>query len=178
MHRKYWSIPRLAAAGVVAIAALAVASTAEAQSSKKSEVAGGGSDVITGSSFDAILASLERAGFTVRMSKDSDGDPMIESTDSDDPFLVYFYECTAGKDCGYMQFREGWDLKNGTTTDVVEKWNEDRVWGRAWLDSDNDPWIDMTVNLRGGITAANLDDTASWWWSVLRDFEDHIGFNK
>ena len=49
-------------------------------------------------------------------------------------------------------------------------------WGRAWLDSDNDPWVDMTVNLKGGITAANLDDTASWWWSVLRDFEDHIGF--
>jgi len=176
MHSKLWSLPGLAAMAVTA--AVLATPAAQAQSAKKSSAAGGNSEIITGSSFEAILASLQRAGFMVELSKDSDGDPMIESTDNDDLFLVYFYECVDGKDCGYMQFREGWDLKNGTSVDVIEKWNEDRVWGRAWLDSDDDPWIDMTVNLRGGITAANLDDSASWWWSVLRDFEDHIGFNK
>jgi len=177
MLNRHWSSRMLAGAAFLAAAVLG--SAADAQAQKKAAGSGGGSsDIITGSSFDAIMESLARVGFSVMMSKDSDGDPMIESTDSDDPFLVYFYECSDGKDCGYMQFREGWDLKNGTTLDVVEKWNEDRVWGRAWLDSDNDPWIDLTVNLRGGITAANLDDSASWWWSVLRDFEDHIGFNR
>jgi len=176
MQSKPWAFSALAAAAAFA-AVLTAGSAAHAQSAKKTP-AGAANEIITGSSFDAIIASLQRVGFTVDLSKDSDGDPMIESTDNDEPFLVYFYECTDGKDCGYMQFREGWDLKDGTTLEVIEKWNEDRVWGRAWLDADDDPWIDLTVNLRGGITSANLDDTASWWWSVLRDFEDHIGFNK
>ena len=176
MQSKSLAFSTLVAAAAFA-ALVAAGSAAHAQGAKKAPT-GGTNEIITGSSFDAILASLQRVGFSVDLSKDSDGDPMIESTDNDEPFLVYFYECTDGKDCGYMQFREGWDLKDGTTLEVIEKWNEDRVWGRAWLDSDDDPWIDLTVNLRGGITSANLDDTASWWWSVLRDFEDHIGFNK
>ena len=80
--------------------------------------------------------------------------------------------------CEYIDFQEGWDLKNGTTPDVIEQWNEDRVWGRAYIDTENDPWIDMPVNLKGGVTPENFDDTVSWWWSVIRDFEDHIGFNN
>src|SRR3954471_1596167 len=79
MLSKLCSLPALAAMAVAA--AIFAAPTANAQSVKKSGPAGGGSEIITGSSFDAIVASLERAGFMVELSKDSDGDPMIESTD-------------------------------------------------------------------------------------------------
>jgi hypothetical protein len=61
---------------------------------------------------------------------------------------------------------------------MIEQWNEDRVWGRAFIDPDNDPWIDLAVNLKGGVSPENFNDTVSWWWAVLRDFEEHIGWNK
>lgn len=165
------------AAGLAALAiALAVAGNADAQSARKKSPAPAESTLITGSSFDAILGSIERAGLHAEMTTASDGDPLIQSTDDDAPFLVHFYGCTGGQDCQYIQFTSGWDLIDGATLDVIEKWNEDRVWGRAFLDSDDDPWIDMTVNLKGGVTAENFDDTVSWWWSVMRDFEKAIGF--
>jgi hypothetical protein len=157
---------------------MVAASTADAQNAKKRTGGGATAELITGSSLDAIVDSLTRQGFTVEMKTDSDGDPLIESTDDDEPFQVHFYGCTDGSDCQYLQFTSGWDLKSGTTPDVIEKWNEDRVWGRAYLDTDDDPWIDLAVNLKGGVSAENFDDTVSWWWSIMRDFEDHIGYDK
>jgi hypothetical protein len=36
----------------------------------------------------------------------------------------------------------------------------------------------VTVNLRGGVSVANFDDTVEWWARVLQDFQDHIGWDK
>jgi hypothetical protein len=153
-----------------------MAGGAEAQNARKS--LGGSATLITGSSFDAIVEALEEGGFSVELTKDTDGDPLIESIDDEEPFSVHFYGCTDGADCQYIQFVSGWDLSDGVTVDVVLEWNEDRVWGRAFIDSEMDPWIDLAVNLQGGVTAENFADTVSWWWSVMRDFEDHIGWNN
>jgi hypothetical protein len=177
MHSRHWSFSAQIAAVFVAAAAMVASCDAEAQNAKKS-TAGGSASLITGSSFDAMMTALDNNGFRVKLSMDKDGDPLFESTDDDEPFTIHFYGCSAGKDCQYIQFEEGWDLKNGTTPDVIAKWNQQMVWGRAYLDSDNDPWIDLAVNLKGGVSAENFDDTVSWWWSVLRDFEDHIGWDK
>ena len=176
MYARYWSFPALLAGLFVALGMLLGAGNADAQNAKKGPATS--TPLITGSSFDTIISTLENNGFSVDMTTDGDGDPLIESTDDNEPFSIHFYGCTNGKDCEYINFEEGWDLPNGTTPDVIEKWNEDRVWGRAYLDSENDPWVDMSVNLKGGISAENFDDSVSWWWSVIRDFEDHIGFNK
>ena len=161
---------------IIALAAILAATGAEAQNAKKSTAPA--SDMITGSNFDGIIAALTNNGFSAMLTTDKGGDPLIQSTDPNAPFSISFYGCTNGKNCEYIQFVEGWHLPNGTTPDVIEKWNEKYVWGRAYIDSENDPWIDMAVNLKGGVTAENFDDTVSWWWSLTRDFESNIGFNK
>jgi hypothetical protein len=180
MRGRHWSFSALIAAFVVTIATLFAASGAEAQNTKKS--LGGASApaaaVITGSSFDAIIAALEENGLSGALSKDSDGDPLIESTDDEAPFSLRFYGCTNGKDCEYVQFASGWHLADGVAVETIEEWNEDRVWGRAYLDSDNDPWIDLAVNLKGGVSAENFSDTVAWWVAVMADFENHIGYSQ
>jgi hypothetical protein len=169
---------------LAAIAAGLASGGAEAQNAKKTTTgastpaAGSAPNLITAASFDAIIEALEDKGFTVKLTADSDGDPLIESTADDAPFTVRFYGCTRNKDCEYIQFVSGWDLSDGVSLQVIEKWNEDRVWGRAFIDSDNDPWIDLAVNLKGGVTPENFNDTVSWWWAVMRDFEEHIGWNR
>ncbi len=175
---KNWSLKALLAGFVITLSAALAATGAQAQNVKKGGAGGGGSSLITASSIDAIVSALEANGFSVNVTTDSDDDPLIESTDDDEPFSVHFYGCTNNKDCEYIQFVSGWDLSKGTTMQVIEKWNEDRVWGRAYIDSDNDPWLDLAVNLKGGVTPENFDDTVAWWWSIMRDFEDHIGWNK
>jgi hypothetical protein len=176
MGKTYRSLRVLTAGLVLAMAAVLAGGRAEAQAVKKapSETPA----LITGSSLDAIVSALEERGFKVQLTKDNDGDPLIESTDDDEPFSVRFYGCSKGSGCDSIDFISGWDLTDGTTADVIEEWNGDRLWGRAFLDSDDDPWIDFPVNLKGGVTVENLKDTVSWWWSILNDFEDHIGWNK
>jgi hypothetical protein len=135
-------------------------------------------DMITGSRVGMIVKSLEKAGFEVEVGKDSKGAPKISSTDKEQPFTVHFYGCTNGFDCGYIQFLNGWNMKNGVTAITVENWNADQVWGQAFRDDEKDPWIGLTVNLRGGVTQDNFNDTVEWWAKVLQDFQDHIGWDK
>ena len=134
--------------------------------------------LITGSRIGLIVAALEKAGFEVEVTKDKDGAPRIASTDKDQPFSIHFYGCTDGVDCGYIQFLNGWNMKNGVTAVNVEQWNSDQVWGQAFRDSDKDPWLGLAVNLRGGVTPENFNDTIEWWAKILQDFQDHIGWNN
>jgi hypothetical protein len=135
-------------------------------------------DMITASRIGMIVKSLEKAGFEVEVNKDSAGAPRIASTDKEQPFTISFYGCTDGVDCGYIQFLNGWNMKNGVTAVTIEQWNADQVWGQAFRDDEKDPWVGMTVNLRGGVTQANFDDTVEWWAKILQDFQDHIGWDK
>jgi len=134
-------------------------------------------DLITGNSLDAIVASFERNGLKVALGKASDGDPRIESSDPDNPFTVHFYSCTENTDCGVIQFVAGWDLANGIPLAKIEEWNATKLWGQAYRDDDKDPWLAMTVNVRGGVTVANFDDTVDWWRVVSGDFKKHIGWD-
>lgn len=144
---------------------------------------GGGSpsgsvELIDGSSFDEMIASFDRNGFSVELTEDSGGLPMLKSTDKDEPFSVYFYSCDDNKtNCGFIQFSTGWNMDNGITLAKVEEWNSSKVWGQAYRDEDKDPWLSMAVNLKGGVTVENFDDTVDWWKFILREFEEHIGWN-
>jgi hypothetical protein len=135
-------------------------------------------DLITGSRVGMIVAALEKAGFEVEVDKTDSGAPRISSTSKEQPFSVHFYGCTNGMDCGYIQFLNGWNMKNGVTAVQIEQWNTDQVWGQAFRDDEKDPWVGVTVNLRGGVSVANFDDTVEWWARVLQDFQDHIGWDK
>jgi len=138
----------------------------------------GAAGLVTASSIDMIVAALEKANFEVEVTEDDSGRPRIESTDKEAPFSIHFYGCTDGEDCGYIQFVNGWDMKNGVSSVKVEQWNSDQVWGQAYRDKDRDPWLAMTVNLRGGVTVENFDDTVEWWSSILGDFSKHIGWDE
>jgi hypothetical protein len=137
---------------------------------------GGGGDVVTGTTIDLIIASLQRNGFATELSTDSTGDPIIESTDQDKPFSVQFYGCTDGEDCTFIQFIKGWDMEDGITLAKVEEWNSSKVWGKAYRDDEKDPWLTMPVNLYGGVTVTNFDDTVDWWKVIVGQFEEHIGW--
>jgi hypothetical protein len=132
--------------------------------------------IITAETVDRIVAALEKAGFEVEVNKADSGAPLIESTDADNPFAVHFYDCTDGKQCGTIQLVSGWNMKNGVNAVTVEQWNSDKIWGQAYRDKDKDPWIAVTVDLRGGVTEANLVNVAERWKDLMGEFADFIGW--
>jgi hypothetical protein len=166
----------LTAGGLIASAALAEDTTPATPGSGVVSNSGSASGMVTGSTIDLIVTSLEKAGFEVELTETDDGKPKIESTDKETPFAVHFYGCTDGKDCGYIQFVNGWDMKSGVSAVKIEQWNADQIWGQAYRDKDRDPWVAMTVNLRGGVSVENFDDTVEWWANTIDEFSKHIGW--
>lgn len=59
----------------------------------------------------------------------------------------------------------------------MNEWNSSKRYGKAYLDDDGDPNIEMTVNLKYGVGRDNFDDTIDWWMLTMKEFEQYIDAN-
>lgn len=127
----------------------------------------------------SIVAAMQKAGFSAKLEKDKEGDPMITSGYSGKTFQVYFYNCTKNKDCATVQFNSGWDLEKTPTLDNINEWNRTQRFGRAYLDKEQDPILQMDLDLDdGGISQLLFEDNLEFWSSIMGAFEKHIGLHS
>jgi len=126
----------------------------------------------------AAMAEVLRAmGYRAELTKDDQGDPKIVSATGGSNFRIYFYGCTANVNCTSIQFAAGFDLTNGSTLEVMNAWNTAKRYSKSYLDNEQDPLIEMDVNLSfGGVSEENFRDTLDLWDSLLGQFKQHIGF--
>lgn len=125
---------------------------------------------------DRLVEIIQALGYRAQLTTDEVGDPMISSSVSGTDFTIFFYGCEDNAACKLLLFRVGYDLPEGTTLEVVNAWNKNEVVGRAHLDEENDPWLEMVVNMDGGVSRANFEDTFDWWEVTVAKFEQHIEF--
>lgn len=125
----------------------------------------------------AIAAALQDFGYKAALEKDGNGDPKIRSGAAGSNFTIYFYGCTNGADCRSIQISAGFDLTDGTTAEVMNEWNARKRYGKAYVDQDGDPWIEMDLNLDyGGITPETFRDDLDLWERLVADFKTHINW--
>lgn len=125
---------------------------------------------------ETIMIALRDAGYRAVLSKDNSGDPMIKSGASGVDFSVLFYNCTEHQDCKTVQFYAGF-VKKGLTLEAMNKWNTEHRFGRAYLDDEKDPRIEMDLDLdRGGMSAGLFKANIATWESLLGDFQKAIDF--
>ena len=123
-----------------------------------------------------LVDVIQDLGYRARLETDSVGDPKISTSVSGTDTTILFFGCTDNRDCSLLLFKVGYDLKDGTTLAAVNRWNAEKLFGRAYLDDEDDPWLEMPVNLLGGVSRANFEDTFDWWEVIVGEFEDHIDF--
>jgi hypothetical protein len=125
----------------------------------------------------SLVKALQEAGFQAKLDTDSRGDPRITSGLSGTRFYILFYNCTANRNCATVQFRTGYKLEKPIGLDRINEWNSRQRFAKAHLDTDNDPVIDMDVDLDdGGVSKALFIDNLEFWSSALPAFEKHIGY--
>ena len=125
----------------------------------------------------SLVRALQGAGYTARLGTDKVGDPMITSGASGTTFQIFFYNCTEHLECATVQFHSGYDLSTAPDLTQINDWNRRKRFGRAYLDAENDPILEMDVDLDdGGLSPALFIDNIEFWTTILGEFERHIGY--
>ena len=125
----------------------------------------------------SLVTAMQARGYLAELTTDREGDPMIRSAASGTNFQVLFYNCTANRDCATVQFHVGYDLKTSPSLESINEWNRTQRFGTAHLDSENDPILEMDVDLDdGGVSQLLFIDNLEFWTTAMGNFEKRIGY--
>jgi hypothetical protein len=149
-------------AAFLAAAALAFASVSGAAAARDIPIGGVTSD--------DIMAWLQAKGFVARPVTDSKGAVHVSFTLEGSNVGVYFFDCTDNR-CGSLQFAAGWAAHGKFDTTQMNRWNRDNRWCRGYFDAENDPWIEMDVDLTPGGSYELLDDEFATFKKSLVNFK-------
>ena len=130
--------------------------------------------VITGADTDAILDAAKVLG-VAGMTSQPNGDPLINGVVDDVAYQIYFKNCTANAACEDLNFYAGF-RDNQPTLDVINNWNRDKRFSRAYVDEVGDAVVEMDLDLVQGVTPAYLASQMNLWSLVVSQFTAHIGY--
>jgi hypothetical protein len=127
----------------------------------------------------SLVRALQQGGYAAKLGTDKVGDPMITSGVAGTSFQIFFYNCTDHKQCATVTFHSGYDLTTSPGLERMNEWNRGKRFGRGYLDKEDDPILEMDVDLDdGGVAPLLFLDNIEFWASILADFEKHIGYRK
>jgi hypothetical protein len=122
----------------------------------------------------AAILNIAKGFGSAKLGTDSEGDPLITGRIKGTKYGIYFYGCNSkGEDCDDIQFNAAWSGVK-TTLQTINQWNAEKRYGKAYIDNEGDPVIQMTVNLDYGVSDENLDDTFNWWTKALDEFIEEV----
>ena len=126
-----------------------------------------------------VARTLEAAGYAAEPGADAVGDPMITSHHNGTTWQLYFYNCTDNRACATVQFHSGYTVADRVSLESINEWNRTQRFGRAYLDGEGDPILEMDVDLDdGGLSPLLFVDNVEFWLSSLTRFEKHIGYGE
>ena len=117
---------------LAALAMAAVAAPAEAQTVRAA-------DPMT------VVEALRSAGYPAQIG-DEGGNPKIDTIAGSTSFIVYFLDCTNGRDCRSMQFHSSYDTP-APPLETINRWNRDTRYARAYVLPDGNPALEMDLGL-------------------------------
>ena len=126
-----------------------------------------------------VLAALVRSeGYKVTIDHTDDGDPFLQTDVDGTPFTIFLNNCIAGKSCRTVQFYAGFSVSTPRRLDLINRWNQQKRFAKAYIDDQNDPRLEMDLNLAGGgVARGNFLENFRVWIRLLTAFKKHIGWN-
>jgi len=149
--------------------------TTAAPATPAAPAAGG---LIVASDPQGVVSAMQALGYTATLGTDGAGDPTITGDLEGVSYNVYFYGCQNNANCQWLIFSAGFNLPNGSTMEVVNTWNQSNLVGQAYLDPEQDPFLNYFVTTTGGLTQENFADVVDWWRVAMGNFETAIGFQN
>ena len=123
---------------------------------------------------ELLLKLMEDDRYEVELDTDSDGDPIISGEVKRQGYAINFYGCRNGKNCKTINFFTKWDRKGDVSGTTINKWNREKFWGKAYLDKNEDPILEWSINMDEGVTGKMFLDSVEKWHDAVKEFDDHI----
>lgn len=120
-----------------------------------------------------LLKQSESDASDIVVGKDYEGDPKITYKQNDTKQFILFYGCTNGKNCRSIQFAAGWDHDNYSLKEA-NAWNAKERFAKVYLDDDNDPRLEMDVDLKHKVSKAYLAEMFDTWDALVISFKDSL----
>ena len=166
----------VATAVALAVALAVPAGPAMAQGTVSKSTAGATSssgELMTKINTADVAAILDEAGVRYEITTDDVGDPLIvaEGTAAlvGERMAVFFYECQP-VGCEDIRMYSYYSSRSGVGLDVINEFNKGLRWGRAFLDDDNDPVLELDINATGGIGREALRVLVNTYLSSMNTF--------
>jgi hypothetical protein len=122
----------------------------------------------------AQVANMVKAmGHTAEISLDDEGDPLVKVKSDDLAYQVVFYQCEEGA-CGSLQLRAWWSLDQPAQMSWMNRYNYGKRVGRAYLDGDGDPNIELSIWMNGGISQEHLDHQFNLFFLAVEGFKANL----
>ena len=129
--------------------------------------------LVSAKDVDEVLNAARGFG-SASLGTDSVNDPKITGRIEGIKYTMLFYGCNDNNEnCKSISLSAAWGGTDVTMSDIND-WNRVKRFGKAYLDSDGDPVLEMQINLDHGVSQANLEDTIDWWAISLARFKDEV----
>lgn len=131
--------------------------------------------MITAENPQTVLDELSSLGYPGKLGKLDNGRPTISLRIAGFSTYIDFYDCSDDMtDCYTLLFSATADMKDGTTLELANKWNSDKITGRVWLDDDKDPTIDLSLTTYSGVSTEVFDQTLKLWADDIDEFKSYF----
>jgi hypothetical protein len=129
-----------------------------------------------GLSADDVANWLQSEGYKAQVSTNKDGSKSIQSATGGTNFNIDMYDCHDKPTCTAIQFNVGFDTKGAWNATKMNSYNSAKRWVRAYVDDNDDPWLEQDVDLIPGGTWEGLNDQFGIWRQMMGDFEKYINW--
>ena len=91
-------------------------------------------------------------------------------------FTIHPFGCNAvGEDCKNVMMKSWFDRDEPPTLEAMNQFNARIRWGRAYIDFEGDPTIEMDLDLEdGGVSEQLFIDNIEYWDTALSAFADFL----
>jgi len=136
-------------------------------------------DVASATDPQSLLDQFEGLGMDARLEPYESGRQRIRAKVAGVNYALAFYGCLDDMtDCRGMMFTAGFDMAEPVGWEVVNDWNETRVYSRAFIDEEGDPYVQMPVPTAEALSEDEIRRLVDIWESAVIKFTDTIGFER
>ena len=133
-----------------------------------------------------ITKELKSLGYASTVDTDDSGDPRVNASIDGFDWSIYFYDCAPGarddRPCASYQFYSGYTLKQAISPDVINKWNTDIRYAKAYtyLQRDRSHSARIEIDVRSAGTGADPARTFRIYFDIMKnraaEFRKTVGY--